>query len=133
MKSFPRYLVFQAAGWAGVAPTVSLLHLWLDLPVWIAAAILGAWILKDVVLYPRLRRTFEMPGRSHERGLVGATAVAEQDLGPEGYVRVRGELWRARVARGGAPLRAGQEIRVTRVDGMTLVVEAQGRESSPVP
>ena len=38
----------------------------------------------------------------------------------EGRVRVRGELWNARST---APLRPGQQVRVKRIDGLTLHVE----------
>jgi membrane protein implicated in regulation of membrane protease activity len=45
--------------------------------------------------------------------LVGVEAVVD----PDGWVRVQGELWRAR---GAAP---GDRVRVVAVDGLTLVVE----------
>ncbi len=44
--------------------------------------------------------------------------------GGEGRVRVHGELWHARST---APLRKGQQVRVKRIDGLTLDVEADER------
>lgn len=52
--------------------------------------------------------------------LVGRRAVVSADCLPEGQVRVAGELWRAQ-CRAGA--RAGEEVVVREVDGLTLVVE----------
>lgn len=52
--------------------------------------------------------------------LVGRRAVVAADCLPEGQVRVAGELWRASCADGA---RAGEEVVVRAVDGLTLEVE----------
>src|SRR5262249_8962826 len=51
-------------------------------------------------------------------GMIGRLAVARSALGPEGQVQVDGEIWRA-VSDGGA-IAAGEQVRVTAVDGLTL-------------
>lgn len=48
--------------------------------------------------------------------LVGARAVVDRD----GFVRVKGELWRARGLGDATP---GESVRVLAVDGLELVVE----------
>jgi membrane-bound serine protease (ClpP class) len=53
-------------------------------------------------------------------GMIGRLAVARSALGPEGQVQVDGEIWRA-VSDGGA-IAAGEQVRVTAVDGLTLKV-----------
>jgi membrane-bound serine protease (ClpP class) len=53
-------------------------------------------------------------------GMVGETAVVRTPLSPEGQVMLQGELWRA-VAEDG-PAAAGETVRVTGVDGLTLRV-----------
>jgi membrane-bound serine protease (ClpP class) len=52
--------------------------------------------------------------------LVGKRGVAVGDLGPEGQVKVDGEIWRARCS-GGCD--AGADVIVRSVDGLTLVVD----------
>ena len=52
--------------------------------------------------------------------MVGGTGVARSTLDPAGEVMVQGELWRA-VAESG-PIAAGEMIRVTAVEGLTLKV-----------
>jgi len=57
-------------------------------------------------------------------GMIGRVAVARSALGPEGQVQVDGEIWRA-VSEGGA-ISAGEKVRVTAVDGLTLTVSRAG-------
>jgi membrane-bound serine protease (ClpP class) len=52
-------------------------------------------------------------------GLVGRAGVADTDLRPEGWVRVMGERWRG-VSED--EVQAGEPVRVTAVDGLTLKV-----------
>jgi membrane-bound serine protease (ClpP class) len=57
-----------------------------------------------------------------ELNLIGAAALVETNLEPEGSVLVRGELWRA-VARTGAPLKSGRDVRIVGARGYLLEVE----------
>lgn len=52
--------------------------------------------------------------------LVGATAQVVRACRPTGQVRVHGELWQARCERGAG---VGERVLVTRLEGLTLVVE----------
>ena len=75
----------------------------------------------------RLRRA--ITGRE---ALVGATAEVLFDFTGDGWVRVQGEQWRARV---GSPVRRGQRVRITSVEGLLLHAEPtqqQTRESDHV-
>ena len=56
-------------------------------------------------------------------GMIGAGGRARNDLGPDaaGQVDIHGEIWRAH---SGSHIAAGQPVRVTAVNGLTLVVEA---------
>ncbi len=88
-----------------------------------AITLLLAYIAKDFLLYPLLRRSYEEDRRTGAEPLIGRTGIAVEELNPVGYVRVRGELWRAEAAGGAVP--AGAPVTVVSTDGMTLVVEAQ--------
>jgi membrane-bound serine protease (ClpP class) len=57
-------------------------------------------------------------------GMVGESAVVREALAPEGQVQVHGELWRA-VSEDG-PAAAGETVRITGVDGLTLKVVHAG-------
>jgi membrane-bound serine protease (ClpP class) len=54
-------------------------------------------------------------------GLVGEVGVVKKALAPEGKVFVHGELWDASAR---APIAEGQRVRVLRVTGLKLEVEA---------
>lgn len=59
------------------------------------------------------------------QGLIGATAVAQTALTPQGKVFVHGEIWDA-VASTAIPI--GQLVVIQKVDGLTLTVERQAEK-----
>jgi membrane-bound serine protease (ClpP class) len=71
----------------------------------------------SVWLFNRARRRPIVTGVEQ---IVGAEAEALADFSESGNVRLGGEIWRAR---SGAPVRAGQRVRVVRVEGLLLHVE----------
>ena len=60
--------------------------------------------------------------------LVGERATVITACAPDGRVRMRGELWRARCS---TPLEAGAEARVAAVDGLTLELVPASGEGVP--
>lgn len=71
--------------------------------------------------------------RSHRRRvttgdqwMIGAKATVQDWDGNQGHVFVHGERWQAR---SDAPLSKGQQVRITRVDGLTVAVEPDGTDS----
>jgi membrane-bound serine protease (ClpP class) len=63
-----------------------------------------------------------------EESLVGSKAtVHSETLGPEGEVTINGVIWHARLSDPkAAPLKKGDSVTVTRVEGLTLVVAVSG-------
>lgn len=96
--------------WTVIIPTVG------------AMAGLIAWAVSAGV------RAMMKPSVMGPESMVGRLAVARSvlgpDGGPDGQVQVDGEIWRA-VADGGA-IPAGEQVRVTAVDGLTLKVSRAG-------
>ena len=67
--------------------------------------------------------------------MIGQGAEATTLINPEGMVRLRGALWRARVNRA-TPIAAGDPVRVVAIDGLVLEVEPQpadNDEPGPAP
>lgn len=121
-RTFRRYLAFQAAGWVvAVLAAILSVHLGLLGPA-VAAVIVLAWVVKDLVLYRFVRHAYETEDASPTERLVGAVAVVERDLAPEGMVRLGRELWTARGA-GDDEMKTGARVRVVAVEGLVLIVE----------
>ena len=59
------------------------------------------------------------------QAMLGAIAIAQTPLTPNGQVEIRGELWQASL-RNHATLPAGATVLVRSVDGLTLIVEPAG-------
>jgi membrane-bound serine protease (ClpP class) len=88
-----------------------------SLPLLLAVAIvLGGFWAFALSKAVQVRRT---PVTVGVQDLVGAPAEVRRD----GYVAVRGELWRAR-SLDGSPLRPGDRVRVENVDGLVLGVRS---------
>ena len=123
MTPFQRYVGIQLPGWVLAAVAVWALHHWTGLPRRWAVALFLAYVAKDFLLYPLLRGAYEEDRRTGAEPLIGRTGIAVEELNPAGYVRVRGELWRAEAAGGAVP--PGATVQVVSAEGMTLVVQAE--------
>jgi len=121
-----KYLLLQLPGWGAAALILWALVEWMGLPAWVAVLLLGADVAKDLVLFPFLRHAYgnEPSKLIGPETLLGARAIVEDELTPLGWVRVRGERWRAE-ARAGAPLGRGLSVVVRGVRGLRLEVEAE--------
>ena len=95
--------------WAVILPTVG------------ASAGLVVWAVSAGV------RAMMRPPTTGAAGMIGQHAVVRAALDPEGQVQLDGELWRA-VAED-APVPAGETVRVTGVDGLTLRVSRAANRS----
>ena len=89
-------------------------------PLILAFAVVG--ILFALLAAHMAVKARQRPVVTGQEQLVGADGEVLADFEGEGWATVLGETWRVRSA---APLRQGQRIRVTRVDGLTLDVELQ--------
>jgi membrane-bound serine protease (ClpP class) len=65
------------------------------------------------------------PLASGQETLLGDPGEMLADCAGEGWARIHGEIWQVRSA---LPLAQGQRVRVTGIDGFTLVVEPQSTE-----
>ena len=121
-SAFWRYTAFQVPGWVLAALAGWWLRDSFGAPLWLAAGVPAAWVIKDYALYPMLRSAYEADYRRRIEHLIGAEGTAVEPLDPTGYVRVRGELWRARPDRGAGRPGEGCPVEVTGTEGTTLVV-----------
>ncbi|MCY3842377.1 MAG: NfeD family protein [Acidobacteria bacterium] len=118
---FWRYTVFQVPGWIVAAAAGWWLVTSLDAPEWVAVGLPAAWFVKDMALYPLVRTAYEIDDTPPIARLVGRVGTAAQRLAPRGYVRVRGELWRAETDAGTA-VEPEAAVEVVGAAGLTLRV-----------
>ena len=123
-----RYALYQIPGLLVAAAVIGLFFRWTSLPGWAAATLLLTWILKDAALYPWLRSAYESDPSSVIERLVGLPGVAVEPLAPNGYVRVRGELWQAETVSSKTAIKLGQTVVVHAVHGTMLVVRSDAGE-----
>jgi membrane-bound serine protease (ClpP class) len=96
----------------------------LDPPWWtIALVVTGCLLFWVGGMQAMLRTRFSTPTVGRE-GVIGEAGVAEVDIDPDGVVRVRDALWRARTNRA-TPIKAGAPLRVVAVEGLVLEVEPE--------
>lgn len=119
--AFWRYTAFQIPGWLIAAIGGWWVHRRFDVPASLVVGLIVAWVIKDFVLYPFLRFAYETDDRRPYERLVAMEGTAAALLSPSGYVKVRGELWRARTV-DREPVRRGDRVTVTGLEGTTLLV-----------
>ena len=111
-------------------------ELGVQIPPWVLALLMPALAAYNVFTYRKgieALRTEPMPGLT---SMVGIEGEVVRGLAPAGVVRVRGELWTARVAAGsfaaGGSLAKGRRVIVVDQDRLKLVVEAADGAGSRV-
>jgi membrane protein implicated in regulation of membrane protease activity len=123
MGLIARYAAFQIPGAIAAGLALWAAHAWAGLSARTALVLFALWVGKEFVLFPFLKSAYEVKPseRVGPERLLGARGAAEEDLDPVGYVRVRGELWRAE-ARDGAPIPRGAAVAVDGIRDLTLLV-----------
>jgi len=107
-------ILFDPAAAAGYAPPTSFL---------VALALASSAAVFGIVWFAaRARRRAVVSGREE---MIGARGEALEDIVGEGWAQVHGERWRV-VSE--APLKRGERVRVTAIDGLTLRVEPEAGE-----
>jgi membrane-bound serine protease (ClpP class) len=90
------------------------------------AAVVGLFMLMVVSAILRSRR---LPAVTGMQALIGHAAVARSALEPEGHVFLEGERWSATALDG--PVREGEKVIVTGVQGLRLNVRKATAEEEP--
>jgi len=96
----------------------------LDPAWWVLVLVCGATLLFVLSgMTAMVRSRFSTPTIGREE-LIGEMGTAEVGVDPDGVVRVRDALWRARTNRA-TPIAAGDSVRVVAVEGVLLEVEPE--------
>ena len=96
----------------------------LDPTWWVLVVVIGSTVVFMLSgMTAMVRSRFSTPTIGRE-DLVGEMGLAEADVDPDGVVRIRDALWRARTNRA-TPIHAGDAVRVVSIEGVVLEVEPE--------
>ena len=90
----------------------------IGMPIIAAVATVGGMVIVGIAYMAR--GSMKRPVVTGAQAMIGATAEVFEDFNGRGVVRFGGELWNA-LSR--VPLRKGETVRITRVEGLLLWVE----------
>ena len=130
-RSLVRYTLIQVPAVIILVVILYLLRRWIDLPAWFVWGFVVLWIVKDVILFPMVWRSYDSDPTGGAGSMVGEKGIALERLDPSGYIRLRGELWRAEVLTDVEPIEKGQTVNVCEVRGLTLLVQPEKELPSP--
>ncbi len=103
----------------------------LGMGTWLIITIIVLWIVKDIIMFTKVWQSYAFPDNDPMRQLIGLEATVMVSLNPVGYVRTRGELWKAEVSNPRYPVEKGARTRVIDVKGTTLIVERCDGDGPP--
>lgn len=126
-----KYWLLQLPEAALVVVILLLLQHWFGIPTWVVWSVTALWVAKDAALYPLVWRSYDPRYPATQHSLDGEQGVATERLDPSGYIRVRGELWRAELARGARPVDKHEAVEVQSMRGLTVIVVPVGDRHQP--
>lgn len=122
-RAAKRYILLQLPGAVLLVFALILARRWIDIPTWLFWGLIVLWVGKDVVLFPFVRKAYEV--QEDINPMVGARGVAVEKLAPSGFIRIEGELWKAEAAEGLLAIEPGDAVKVRDARGLTLIVEPE--------
>lgn len=118
-----KYTIIHAVEFALVVGAVIIVRHYVRIPTWLVVLFLVLWVVKDVVIYLKVWRSYAYGDNRPTNTMIGLEATAVSSIDPAGYVRTRGEIWKAEINEPQHPAAKGERTRVVDIKGMTLVVE----------
>ncbi len=105
-------------------------HLNINIPWWGLAILMVALLLYSCFTYRMGRQVLLMKPMVSPESIIDSEGTVATPLDPKGYVRVKGELWKASA---GLKLEVGDEIVVTGIDGIKLIVAPKRKSRAEPP
>ena len=103
---------------------------WVDIPLWLIWGLVAFLVVKDVIMFPRVWRSYDQSRPGDPTSIIGMRGIAKDRLAPTGYIQVRSELWRAELKEGCSPITDGKGVRVVGMEGLTLIVQPEDEDTS---
>ncbi len=114
---------------------IAVIALWLlpkvdiHLPLAVLIIFMLAWAGFAVFSYRMGTRALKRKPEGGLSDMLGTRGKVVKRLDPEGMIRIKGELWKAKSA--GRKIETGEEVTVVGQRGLKLIVEREGRRKKP--
>jgi membrane protein implicated in regulation of membrane protease activity len=123
-----RYALLQLPEIAVLILILTTLWMLLNMPLWSVWIIVVLWIAKDIIMFPFVWRAYDQGNCGSLGSLLGLKGRVTERLSPAGYIKVRGELWRAEIANGSCLINEGEIVEVCGSNGSKLIVQPEAIE-----
>ena len=121
-----KYTLLQLSELLVIVFILVLVRHWINYPVWVVWLSIPLLIIKDVIMFPFTWRAYD---KAHPNPMIGSEGMVTDTLSPYGYIRIQGELWRAKVTDSDSAIERGETVTVRNIDGLTLHVHSGSREA----
>jgi membrane protein implicated in regulation of membrane protease activity len=121
-KTLLRYVLFQVPGIILVVVVLWMLHSLLGVSARIAWTLLLLWLAKDALMFFFVWPAYQGSEGDGWYSLIGLRGEVRRPLRPDGYIRIRGVLWKARAEDEAANIPPGMQVDVVGRDGIQLIV-----------
>jgi membrane protein implicated in regulation of membrane protease activity len=124
------YTVQAFFGWMLEESILVAVVLWLlpvfniNIPLWGLAILMAGLAVFSLVRYRLGRPTFFIKPKVAAENIIGDEGTVTKHLAPEGYVKVKGVLWKA-ICRE-AEMQVGDEVEVVGIEGLKVIVSPKG-------
>ena len=100
-----------------------------NLPLFAIILVMVAWAGFAVFTYRLGSRALRRKPEGGLADMLGMKGEVVKRLDPEGIIRIKGELWKAKSA--GRKIETGEEVTVVGQRGLKLIVEREGKRKKP--
>ena len=97
----------------------------INIPLWGLVILMAALAIYSYIMYRVGRLTFLIRPKLAAEAIVGNEGKVTKRLAPEGYVKVKGVLWKAICEE--ADLEVGDDVVVVGIEGLRLIVSPKER------
>ncbi len=123
-RVYLRYTLLQIPAIIIIISVMAALRHYLEIHLLLFWGIILGWLIKDIVMFPFVWRAYDNGRQGSGGDMEGMAGTVTRRLEPQGYVRVRGELWRA-VLVDDESAEKGEAVTVAGRDGMLLRVKRE--------
>lgn len=121
-----RYTVLQFPGLALLVLILILLNNSINIPTWAIWLSISISLILDAIMFPFVWRAYE---KGDQNPMSGSKGIAHDRLSPTGYIRINGELWRAKVLKDHSDIEKDEVVTVKSMQGLTLIVQSDNIET----